>query len=152
LVSSGVVDFGITGKNMIIETGKNTSVATELNFARCSVIIATPKNSSIKSLNDLQNKIIATSYPNTLKNYLNKVGIKSNIIIMNGSVEIAPKLGLADAICDITETGSSLKKNDLEIIETIFKSEACLIESKSFNPKKEILLNILTSKYENISI
>ena len=128
-VQSGVADFGIIGSNILYENDYNIDVVKELDFGRCSLIIAVPNESSINKTSDLEGERIATSYPNSMKKMLKKANVRSSIVEIAGSVEAAPMLGLADAVCDITQTGESLKVNKLRIIETIFESQAVLIES-----------------------
>ncbi|NNF82399.1 MAG: ATP phosphoribosyltransferase, partial [Flavobacteriaceae bacterium] len=98
----------------------------KLGFSKCRVSVAVPKNSGITSIEELQGKRIATSYPNTVNTFLEKNGIEASLHLINGSVEIAPNIGLADAICDIVSSGSTLFKNNLTEIEVLFKSEAGL--------------------------
>jgi len=123
-VECGVADFGIVGKNVLFELECRLPVIAKLGFGKCSLVIAAPKK-----IKDLSEERIATSYPNTLKKYLRKNGINASITKINGSVEICPKLGLCDAICDITQTGKTLKENNLTVIEKIMDSQAVLISS-----------------------
>ena len=108
-VNRGIADFAIIGENMKIESGFDVEVIREFDFAKCSLVIAVPKNSSIIKPSDLEGERIATSYPQLLKTYLAKNNINATIISIAGSVEISPELNLADAICDITQTGETLK-------------------------------------------
>jgi ATP phosphoribosyltransferase len=128
-VQEGIVDFGIVGKNAIYEKECKVHIVKELGFGKCSVVIAVPKNSKIKSIKNLQKKRIATSYPKTLKQFLEKKNIQAGITTISGSVEVAPSLGLVDAICDITQTGRTLEEHNLVPIETVLESEAVLIQS-----------------------
>lgn len=129
-VQSGVADFGILGSNVLFEDDYKVDIVEKLGFGKCSLVIAVPKNSKINNISDLEGERIATSYPNSLKKVLNKAKINASIIEIAGSVEATPELNLADAICDITQTGNSLKANNLRIIETIFESQAVMIRSK----------------------
>lgn len=147
-VNSGLVDFGILGKDLIEEKTETINAIQELNFSKCKIVIAVPQNSGLENVRQLQNKILATSYPNLLQKYLKQKNIFCQIVYLFGSVEIAPRLGLADAICDITQTGKSLRENNLTAIDTILESEAVLIESPFNNPNKQIILNKL-KQYEN---
>lgn len=125
----GVVDLAILGKNTLEEKGSDLEIIETLGFSKCRVCIAVPKEMDFDSPQDLQGKRIATSYPNTVKQYLNKEGIQADLHIINGSVEIAPNIGLADAICDIVSSGSTLFKNNLREVITISESEAVLVQS-----------------------
>lgn len=128
-VEGGVADFGIIGENVLLEKQSQVIVAQKLGFGRCSLVIAIPENSSIKQLSDLEGERIATSYPNLLKTFLEKEKINAAVIPIKGSAEIAPSLNLADAICDLTKTGQTLKENNLKPIATILESQAVLIQS-----------------------
>ena len=130
-IADGVVDLGIVGENIIAETEKEVAVIEKLNFSKCRLSLAVPKNSDIKTLKDLNNKKIATSYPKILNNFLQDNNIKAEIHVVNGSVEIAPSIGVAEAICDLVGTGSTLLINGLKELETVFKSEAVLIAHNS---------------------
>jgi len=125
-----VADFGIVGENVLIERKSKLKIVKRLGFAKCSLVIAVPDGSTINDLSDLEGERIATSYPNTLKSFLMKNGVKASVIDIRGSVEIAPSLNLADAVCDITQTGSSLKENKLRVIAKIFDSEAVVVKRK----------------------
>jgi len=142
-VSSGVVDFGIVGKNVLAEKDVFTNNVKQLDFGVCRLVIASPKNSSIKSVGDLEGTRVATSYPTLLKKYLESKNIKASIVDLKGSVEIAPKLNLADAVCDLVQTGQTLEENELVQIETIMESTAVLIESPINNANKEKFLNLI---------
>lgn len=139
-VEDGVVDIGIVGENLLIEENSKLKTLLKLNFSKCKVSLAAPKNSKIKSLKDFEGKKIATSYPNTVSNYLKENKVKAEIHTISGSVEIAPTLGLADAIVDIVSSGNTLFMNGLKEIEVILKSEAVLVKGKHLSTaKKEIL-------------
>ena len=120
-LKDGVVDAAIIGENILIEKGKDITIAEKLGFSTCKVSIAIPKSIKYNGIQDLEGKRIATSYPNTVQGYLDKNGIKANLHIINGSVEIAPNIGLADAICDIVSSGSTLFKNNLKEVEVIIE-------------------------------
>jgi ATP phosphoribosyltransferase len=124
------------GFDMVVESREKVKIKRKLDFCKCKMIIAVPANSAVKSIKDLRGKRIATSYPNILKNFLEKNGIKSKIVIVQGSVELAPYLKAAEAICDITETGRTLKEFNLIPIRTILKSQAVLIESPNDSKAK----------------
>ncbi len=154
----GVVDVAIIGENVLIEKGKDIIQAEKLGFSKCRVSLAVPKSMKYNGINDLDGKKIATSYPNTVNEFLEKKGITAELHIINGSVEIAPNIGLADGICDIVSSGSTLFKNGLKEVEVMLKSEAVLaISPKISEGRQEILeklqfrlksvLNARTSKY-----
>ena len=154
----GVVDVAILGENVLVEKGEDIITGEKLGFSKCRVSIAVPKSMKFNSIDDLNGKKIATSYPNTVKAFLAEKNISAELHIINGSVEIAPNIGLADAICDIVSSGSTLFKNNLKEVEVIMKSEAVLAISPNITAeRKEILeklqfrlksvLNARTSKY-----
>ena len=136
----GVVDAAIIGENVLIEKGNDIEFVERLGFSKCKVSIAVPKSSKSNSLKDLAGKRIATSYPNTVKKYLEKNNIDANLHTINGSVEIAPNIGLADGICDIVSSGSTLFKNGLKEIEVLFKSEAVLAVSPAISLENKSIL------------
>lgn len=138
-VRYGVADFGIVGRNVLMEKENNLKTVKELNFGKCSLVIAAPKSSKIKTLADLDHERIATSYPQILKGFLKKQGVSASIIEIRGSVEICPSLGLADAIFDITQTGRTLKANGLRVIEKVADSQAVLIKNPNTNSNYEDL-------------
>lgn len=139
----GVVDAAIIGENVLIEKGEDIKTAEKLGFSKCRVSLAVPKSSECKGLQDLNGKKIATSYPNTVNNFLAKKGISGDLHIINGSVEIAPNIGLADAICDIVSSGSTLFKNNLKEVEVLLKSEAVLAVSPLISSEIEEILKKL---------
>ena len=126
-VESGAVDLGVVGQNLINETRPNVKKLLNLRYGFCSLSLAIPKESTIKSVKDLDNKTIATSYPSSTEYFFKKRNIKVNIIKIKGSVEITPILGIASAIVDLVSTGSTLALNDLRIIEKLYDSEAVLL-------------------------
>lgn len=128
-IEGGVADFGIVGENVLFEKEAEVVILKKLGFGRCSLVIAVPENSPIKNLTDLEGERIATSYPNLLRAFLKKEKINTAIIPIKGSAEIAPSLNLADAICDLTQTGQTLKENQLKPLETILESQAVLIQT-----------------------
>ena len=139
----GVVDIAIIGENVLIEKGADIEFVEKLGFSKCKVSLAVPKSVAYSSINDFQGKRIATSYPNTVRNYLEEKGVKAELHIINGSVEIAPNIGLADAICDIVSSGSTLFKNNLKEVEVMLKSEAVLaVSPKISEERREILKKI----------
>lgn len=123
----GVVDLAIVGENLLIEKGKDLQIVEKLGFSKCKVSLAVPKGSDFTSVKDLDGKKIATSYPNTVNEFLQREKINAELHIISGSVEIAPNIGLADAIVDIVSSGSTLFKNNLKEVITILRSEAVLV-------------------------
>ena len=124
----GVVDLAILGENLLEEKGKDLKVVEQLGFSKCRVSIAVPKGSKFDGVEDLEGKRIATSYPNTVQNFLQQHKINAELHIINGSVEIAPNIGLSDAICDIVSSGSTLFKNNLKEVVEIARSQAVLVK------------------------
>jgi ATP phosphoribosyltransferase len=145
-VKSGVADFGIVGENVLYERGDNLPIVKKLGFGKCDLIIASPEKSNIKSVADLNDERIATSYPNSLRKFLSENGVRASMIVINGSVEIATSLNLADAVCDITQTGNTLRCYNLIPFATILKSEAVLIESPFKSKNKELFLEKVFKK------
>ena len=139
-LNDGVIDLAIIGENTLNEKGYQLNIIEKLGFSKCRVSIAVPKDFEYKSVNDLNNIRIATSYPNTLKKFFKKEGIKSDLHIINGSVEISPSIGLADAICDIVSSGSTLFENNLVEVITLFESQAVMVQSN--NVKKDLCSEI----------
>lgn len=146
----GIADLAIVGENLLYEKGEDLIIQKRLGFSKCKVSLAIPKQSDFKSVKDLEGKQIATSYPNTIQKYLDKHNVEANIHIINGSVEIAPNIGLADAICDIVSSGSTLFKNNLKESDVILKSEAVLTSSPNLNAEKQILLDKLLFRIDAV--
>lgn len=146
----GVVDVAIIGENVLIEKGEGITIVERLNFSKCKVSLAIPKSVDYNSVKDFEGKRIATSYPNTVKNYLKEKGVKADLHIINGSVEIAPNIGLADGICDIVSSGSTLFKNGLKEVEIMLKSEAVLAVSPQINQARELLLSKLQFRIQSV--
>ena len=146
----GVVDAAIVGDNLLVEKGKNIIVAEKLGFSKCKVSVAVPKAFQYNSIKDLHNLRIATSYPNTVIDFFNSKGISVDIHQISGSVEIAPNIGLADAIVDIVSSGSTLFKNNLKEVEVIFKSEAVLAVSPKIIPEIQAILNRLQFRIQSV--
>lgn len=149
-LEDGVVDIAIVGENLLIEEQKELKIETLLGFSKCKLSIATPKGINYNSIKDLEGKRIATSYPNTLKSYLVKNNVKAELHIISGSVEIAPNIGLADAICDLVSSGNTLFKNGLEEKEIILKSEACLVVSPLISNENQLILNKLNFRIQSV--
>lgn len=146
----GIADLAIIGENLLHEKGEDLVIQKRLGFSKCKVSLAVPKQSNFKGVKDLEGKQIATSYPNTLQKYLDKHNVKANIHLINGSVEIAPNIGLADAICDIVSSGSTLFKNNLKESDVILKSEAVLTSSPNLNSEKQALLDKLLFRIDAV--
>jgi len=146
----GVVDIAIIGENLLIEKGKDISIKEKLGFSKCRVSIAIPKEDTYKGIESLTGKKIATSYPNTVKGFLAEKGIDAELHIINGSVEIAPNIGLSDAVCDIVSSGSTLFKNNLKEVEVLFKSEAVLAASSTLDAEKNDILKKLQFRIQSV--
>jgi ATP phosphoribosyltransferase len=142
-VEDGVVDCGIVGENLLIEERSTLTKTCQLHFSKCRVSLAVPKNSSINSVKDFEGKKIATSYPNTVNDFLLQNKVKAEVHTISGSVEIAPTIGLADGICDIVSSGNTLFMNSLVELETILWSEAVLVQAPSLENEKLEILNKL---------
>ena len=139
-INDGVVDLAIIGENLLIEKDYDIEIFQKLGFSKCKVSIALPESKEFNSINDLNCLKIATSYPNTLKKFLEKKQIKSSIHVINGSVEIAPNIGLSDAICDIVSSGSTLYKNNLKEVYVLHESQAVLAGNENvIQNNKELL-------------
>jgi ATP phosphoribosyltransferase len=142
-VADKVADIGIVGQNVLVESGYTVQTVSALGFGKCKLSIAIPKKENFIDTQFLNGKRIATSYPKLLQNYLTEKQITAEIHVISGSVEIAPKIGLADAICDLVSSGNTLFMNELKEVETIFKSEAVLIANKELNSEAQTILNKL---------
>lgn len=142
-LEDGTVDIGIVGENLLIEKQKDIEIIQPLGFSKCRVSLAVPKEVETNDISYFNEKKIATSYPLTLQRFLNKNNVSAEIHTISGSVEIAPSIGLADGVCDIVSSGSTLFKNGLRETEVILKSQAVLVKSKTLNAKKEELLDQL---------
>ncbi len=140
-LEDGVVDIAIVGENLLVEKQKNINIIQNLGFSKCRVSLAIPKEIETDDIRYFQGKKIATSYPNTLQNFLEKNNVSAEIHIISGSVEIAPNIGLADGICDIVSSGSTLFKNGLRETITLLKSEAVLAKTADLNQEKSEILS-----------
>jgi ATP phosphoribosyltransferase len=146
----GVVDAAIVGDNLLIEKGKGIKIAQKLGFSKCKVSVAVPKTFQYQSIKDLDGMRIATSYPNTVIEYFNSFGLTVDIHQISGSVEIAPNIGLADAIVDIVSSGSTLFKNNLKEVEVILKSEAVLAVSPTISAETQSILDKLQFRIQSV--
>jgi ATP phosphoribosyltransferase len=142
-IQDGVADIGIIGENTIIEKKKEVEVVKKLGFSKCRLSLATPKDIPYANVKDLDGKRIATSYPVSLQLFLDRSNIKADIHEISGSVEIAPNIGLADAICDLVSTGSTLFKNGLEEQDIVLKSEAVIAASPKIDAERREILDRL---------
>ena len=142
-VEGGVVDVGIVGENVLLETLKDVNTIERLGFGKCRLCLAMPKNATYNGPKSLENLRIATSYVRILENFLAEQNIRAEIHEISGSVEITPSLGLADAIFDIVSTGSTLLANGLREVETVIESEALLIAHPELPPAKQEILDRL---------
>ncbi len=142
-VEDGVADIGIVGENVFVETNKIADISYRLGFSKCRLSIAIQKGVEFKDISDFEGKSIATSYPRILGNYLQSKNVNTEIHEISGSVEIAPSIGLAEGVCDIVSSGSTLLSNGLKEVEVIFRSEAILISNKSLSAEKHDILNKL---------
>jgi len=151
-VADGVCDLGIVGENVLEEGkngGSNAEVVMPLGFGACTLKLAIPPTLDYSGPASLQGKRIATSYPKILRRYLDEQGVKADIVVMRGAVEVAPRLKLASAICDLVSTGATLEANGLYARETVFESQAVLIRAP-IAPEPE-LANLLESIIERMS-
>jgi ATP phosphoribosyltransferase len=149
-VADGVADIAIIGENLLIEKESNVALLMPLGFSKCRVSLAATKSSNIQSVKDFEGKKIATSYPVTLKKFLDEKGVNASIHTISGSVEIAPTIGLADGICDIVSTGNTLFMNGLREVEKILTSQAILIGNKQLSPSKQDVLNKLIFRIQSV--
>ena len=149
-LKDGVVDIAIIGENVLFEKGEGIAIAEKLGFSKCKVSMAIPKSHTYADYKDFEGKRIATSYPNTVRKFLEKWGIKADIHLINGSVEIAPNIGLADVICDIVSSGSTLFKNNLREVEVLLKSEAVLAISPQINEERKAILRKLQFRIQSV--
>ena len=149
-LEDGVADIAIIGENTLTEKQADVEIVEKLGFSKCRLSIAIPKDQSYDGISSLSGKEIATSYPNTLKAYLSKHKVKAAIHMISGSVEIAPNIGLASAICDLVSTGSTLFKNGLEEKDIILKSEAVIAGNKDSLVQKKSLIDQLSFRIRSV--
>ena len=151
-VEDGVADIGIVGENVVLEKNREVKIVDRLGFGKCRLSIAIPKDQKYKSIEDLNGKRIATSYSTILSKYLKKNKITAEIHEISGSVEIAPGIGLADAICDLVSSGSTLFTNGLKEVEVILKSEAVLVANKKLDKTQQELLDKLLFRINAVRV
>ncbi|WP_018627399.1 ATP phosphoribosyltransferase [Niabella aurantiaca] len=149
-VQDGVADIGFVGENVVLEKNKTADIVERLGYGKCRLSIALPKTRKKRTVKDLDGMKIATSYPFILNKWLKQNRLKADIHVISGSVEIAPRIGLADAICDLVSSGSTLFSNELYEFETILKSEAVLISGKKLSPKRRALLEKLLFRIRSV--
>jgi ATP phosphoribosyltransferase len=142
-VFDSVADIGIVGENVLLETAKDIDLVYRLGFGKCRLSLAVPKEMSYKKVSDLQGLKIATTYATLTQQFLDKNNITAEIHEISGSVEIAPGIGLADAICDLVSSGSTLFTNGLKEVETILHSEAVLVANKNLSEENKVILEKL---------
>jgi ATP phosphoribosyltransferase len=149
-VADGVADIGIIGENVASEQKKNVITVDKLGFSRCRLSIGVPKNFDYQSAKNLEGKKIATSYPNILSDFLFDNGVKAFIHEISGSVEIAPSIGLADAVCDIVSSGSTLISNGLKEVDVVYRSEAIMIANPDLSVGKKKIIDELLFRITSV--
>lgn len=151
-VADGVADIGIVGENEYAEKKKDVVITKRLGFSKCRLSLAIPKEVDYQGIQWFEGKVIATSYPEILTDYLNEKGVRADIHVITGSVEVAPGIGLADAIFDIVSSGSTLVTNHLKEVEVLMKSEALLISNPNLTVEKQAVLDELLFRIESVQI
>ncbi len=149
-VASGVADLGVVGENEFVERGAEAEIVCRLGFSKCRLSLAIPKDIDYQGLEWFQGKKIATSYPVILRKFLAEKGIKAEIHVITGSVEISPGIGLADAIFDIVSSGSTLVSNNLREVEVVMQSEALLIGYPGMTQEKRAVLQQMLFRFEAV--
>ncbi len=149
-VADAVADIGVVGENVLAEHPKNVEVVERLGFGRCRLSIAVPKGDEYLALTSLGGKRIATSYPNILRTYFAANSVEADIHEISGSVEIAPSIGLADAVCDLVSSGSTLFSNGLREVETVLESQAVLIRRPKLSTDAEVILDQLLFRIRSV--
>ena len=149
-VANGVADLGIVGENEFVERNEDAEIVKRLGFSKCRLSLAIPKDVDYPGLSWFEGRKVATSYPGILKQFMEKHGIKTDIHVITGSVEIAPGISLADAIFDIVSSGSTLVSNRLKEVEVVMQSEALLIGNKNLTDEKKEILNELLFRIEAV--
>ncbi len=149
-VATGVADIGIVGENEFVERGEEADIVRRLGFSRCRLSLAVPKQAGYDGLHWFEGRKIATSYPNILRSFMERNGIRADIHVITGSVEISPGIGLSDAIFDIVSSGSTLVSNNLSEVEVVMKSEALLIGHRGMDGRKREILDELLFRIEAV--
>ena len=151
-VASGVADIGIVGENEFVERGEDANIVKRLGFSKCRISLAIPKAVDYPGVEWFNGKKIATSYPVILRKFMEEKGVKTDIHVIQGSVEIAPGIGLADGIFDIVSSGSTLVSNNLKEVEVVMQSEALLIGNKNLDDEKKAILEDLLFRINSVLI
>ena len=151
-VANGVADIGIVGENEFVECGEDADIVKRLGFSKCRISLAIPKSIDYPGVEWFNGKKIATSYPNILRGFMLNNNVDIDIHVIQGSVEIAPGIGLADGIFDIVSSGSTLISNNLREVEVVMKSEALLIGNKELTPEKKEILDELIFRIDSVLI
>ncbi|XBQ15901.1 MAG: ATP phosphoribosyltransferase [Oceanicaulis sp.] len=156
-VASGACDYGIVGENVLYEAQARSKrlagleIALKLGFARCRLKLAAPKDGAIRSIADLEGRTVATSYPGLTAKFLAERGVNAEMVEMGGSVEVAPRMGVADAICDLVSTGATLEANGLEAFETVLESEAVLVRRPEARaPEIDQTAELLVERFKGV--
>ncbi len=149
-LEEGVVDIAIVGENLLVEKQKKVKIIEKLGFSKCRLSVAVPKRFEYESIKSLNGKNIATSYPKSVQQFLEANGVECDIHVITGSVEIAPNIGVADAICDLVSSGSTLFKNGLKEVEVILKSEACLAQYPGISEENLEILDELVFRIRSV--
>ncbi|MEM9985023.1 MAG: ATP phosphoribosyltransferase [Bacteroidota bacterium] len=149
-VASGVADIGIVGENVFAEKQESVEIIQKMGFSKCRLSLALPNSFDYGGLEDFEGLKIATSYPNLLSNFLDSKGISAEVHEISGSVEIAPSIGLADGVCDIVSSGSTLLANGLKEVEVIFKSQAIMIGHPTLGEEKKRILDQLLFRIQSV--
>lgn len=151
-VASGVADIGIVGENEFVERGEDANIVKRLGFSKCRISLAIPEEANYTGVEWFDGKKIATSYPNILKKFAQEKGIDIDIHVIQGSVEIAPGIGLSDGIFDIVSSGSTLVSNKLREVEVVMKSEALLIGNKELTAEKQAILDDFLFRIKSVLV
>lgn len=149
-VEDGTADLGILGENVLLEKQSKVNTVIPLGFSKCRLSLAIPKAETYSDSSYFQGKKIATSYPIILSKYLKENGVQANIHEISGSVEIAPGIGLADGVCDIVSSGSTLFSNGLKEVEIVMQSQAVMVSNKNLSPEKQAILDKLLFRIEAV--
>ena len=149
-VADGVADIGVVGENVLAEAEKSVDVVENLGFGKCRLSLAAPKNFDYQSIKDFEGKRIATSYPNILRRFFAENSVNAEIHTISGSVEIAPSIGLADAVCDLVSSGSTLFTNGLMEVEIDMRSEAILIARKNLDVDARRILDKMLFRIKSV--
>jgi len=149
-VASGVADIGVVGENEFVERHENAQIISRLGFSKCRLSLAIPKEIDYKGVEWFNGRKIATSYPNILRDFMQKKNINADIHVITGSVEISPGIGLADGIFDIVSSGSTLVSNNLREVEVVMKSEALLVGNWNMDEDKHAILNEMLFRFEAV--